>query len=606
MKQTVYTLYVAFFLFFNQTGLNAQIPTSDAVYHQLTREYTLNPDGSVVYRFIKVQELITYRSFHNLYGETFIVYDPAWQNLKVNTSYTLMADGKKVITPPNAFNEVLPFFAANAPAYNGFREMVITHTGLERQAKIHLDYEIHSKPPVITGLWGSEILAEADPVNELVIKVRVPAGRELWFEGSGQVPAVEKAKEGNYDLYTWRVLNAPVVSPEEYQVPGWRGYPRIVFSTSRPAEAIRELSGQPAFRFEPNSSMQEVAGRLAKEEPDLLKRALKIQEMIAVDLRNYAIPFRNTGGLCRTPSEVWNSNGGTSCEKAALMVTLLKLAEITARPVVVATKPFEIVDFAVEITLPDHGVIIVPVNQVVTVNLLKAGSDKYYYPFEPGKEFRLTEAKETRGEVRIKGSFLISSDPRLTGRLTIHTGGAFNPYPAVVADSGRLKQSIGGGIGSSSFKEIKEFRPEPEFSEQTWVVDVQKPFRQDSNLFYFQLPVFRDGIDGWNLRNLSWRRIAPVDIACSASEEYIFELSLPADIRLFQAPRKTLISNGAGMVESECRLEEGKVIVYRKIVLKDKHFEVEGKPSPYEEFKALMDVWNNPRGRELVFIRDQD
>jgi hypothetical protein len=211
-----------------------------------------------------------------------------------------------------------------------------------------------------------------------------------------------------------------------------------------------------------------------------------------------------------------------------------------------------------------------------------------------------------RGDLLIKGSFLVSSDPKLTGRLSIRAGGAFNPYSAVVADSGRLKQAIGGGIGSSSFKEIKEFRPAPDHSEQIWVVDVQKPFRQDSNLLYFQLPVFRDGIDGWNLRNLSWRRVSPVEISCPASEEYIFEFALPAGMKLFQAPRKTTVSNGVGLVECDCRIEEGKVIVFRKIVLKDRRYEVGGDPSPYGEFKALMDVWNNPRGRELVFTKDQD
>jgi len=55
-----------------------------------------------------------------------------------------MADGKKVETPSNAFNEILPSFAAGAPAFNGLRDMVITHTGLERGAVINLDYTLHT------------------------------------------------------------------------------------------------------------------------------------------------------------------------------------------------------------------------------------------------------------------------------------------------------------------------------------------------------------------------------------------------------------------------------------------------------------------------------
>jgi len=71
---------------------------------------------SIDYRYMKKQKLQTYRSFNNLYGETFIVYNPDFQTLKVNEVYTIMADSKKNPSPANAFNEVLPGFAANAPA----------------------------------------------------------------------------------------------------------------------------------------------------------------------------------------------------------------------------------------------------------------------------------------------------------------------------------------------------------------------------------------------------------------------------------------------------------------------------------------------------------
>ena len=79
---------------------------------------------------------------NSLYGETFIVYDPAYQQLKINESYTRQVDGTIVTTPANAFVEVLPSAAANAPAYNGLKEMVVVHTGLELGATIYLDYTV--------------------------------------------------------------------------------------------------------------------------------------------------------------------------------------------------------------------------------------------------------------------------------------------------------------------------------------------------------------------------------------------------------------------------------------------------------------------------------
>ena len=162
--------------------LKAQDDKYDAYYVKLVREYTLNSDGSMDYRFIKQQKLLSYRAFQSLYGETFITYDPRVQKLKINDVYTTMADGKKIKAPENAFNEVLPAVASNAPAYNVLREMVITHTGLERNATINLDYQLHTEKGNAPCLMGNELLAENEPVKNLELRVRIPAGKVLYHK----------------------------------------------------------------------------------------------------------------------------------------------------------------------------------------------------------------------------------------------------------------------------------------------------------------------------------------------------------------------------------------------------------------------------------------
>ena len=93
--------------------------TSEAQFDKLVKTYTLNPDGSQELRVQKQLTIYTHAAMNSLYGETFIVYDPAYQQLKINESYTRQVDGTIVTTPANAFVEVLPSAAANAPAYNG-------------------------------------------------------------------------------------------------------------------------------------------------------------------------------------------------------------------------------------------------------------------------------------------------------------------------------------------------------------------------------------------------------------------------------------------------------------------------------------------------------
>ena len=102
----------------------AQDNKSDAEFQKIVKEYTLHPDGSVTYHYAHTLKLLTYYSFTTVYGETHIVYNTKYQKATVNLAKTTMADGRVVTSPPNAFNEILPGFAANAPAYNHIRDLV--------------------------------------------------------------------------------------------------------------------------------------------------------------------------------------------------------------------------------------------------------------------------------------------------------------------------------------------------------------------------------------------------------------------------------------------------------------------------------------------------
>ena len=90
----------------------------EAVFDKIVKQYTWNRDGSMIFRYRKELTLNTHFAFNNLYGETFIVYNPEFQTLKINESYTKQADGTVIRTPDNAFNKVLPSFAADAPTYS--------------------------------------------------------------------------------------------------------------------------------------------------------------------------------------------------------------------------------------------------------------------------------------------------------------------------------------------------------------------------------------------------------------------------------------------------------------------------------------------------------
>ena len=218
--------------------LFSQDENYDAVYLKLSKEYTLNPDGSMDYRYIKKLKLQTYRSFNNLYGETFIVYNPNFQSLKINEVFTIMADGKKVVSPANAFNEVLPGFAASAPAYNNLREMVVTHPGTERNAVLNLDYQLHSDKDFYPALMGNDLLAEYEPVKDLTVRIRIPLSVKLNYSILNIISEPVVTNEGIFKVYTWSFKDIPAIAAEEFQKSSYDLYPRLIFSTAQDRESI--------------------------------------------------------------------------------------------------------------------------------------------------------------------------------------------------------------------------------------------------------------------------------------------------------------------------------------------------------------------------------
>lgn len=125
---------------------------SEAEFGKLTKAYTLHADGSQEMRVQKELTLFTHAAMNRVYGESFIIYNPEFQTLKIHDSYTRQKDGTIVKTPENALLEVLPSAAADALAYNGLKEMVVVHTGLELGATIYLDYSVVTRPEYVFGM----------------------------------------------------------------------------------------------------------------------------------------------------------------------------------------------------------------------------------------------------------------------------------------------------------------------------------------------------------------------------------------------------------------------------------------------------------------------
>ena len=315
MRKTVFTLLSGLMI---ATGLFAQ--KTEGEFISLREKYTIGDDGSVVYKYHKELKVNTFYSIHNLYGETFIVYNPEFQTLSIDGCHTVQADETVIPLPPNALNEVLPSAAADAPAYNHLKEMVVTHTGLEPGAIISLDYTITTEP----GFPGSGDIFrrfnEASPIRDYTLVVEVPAGKELVVS---QNLGAKMTKSADGREYTFKASGIPARLFESFVPADDAPYIYASVDPGKGASAVFNL---------PKEDMSALAAKICEGKKSDTEKMDAISSWIARDLGLCALTLDQAGKV-RKPSEVVASAYGTFEEKAALMLSLADAVGVKAEPV---------------------------------------------------------------------------------------------------------------------------------------------------------------------------------------------------------------------------------------------------------------------------------
>ena len=324
----------------------------EARFGKLSKTYTLHTDGSQELRVQKELTLYTHAAMNSLYGETFIVYDPQYQQLEIHDSYTRQKDGTLIRTPANAFVEVLPSAAANAPAYNRLKEMVVVHTGLELGATICLDYSIKSRAGYLPELDICCPVKELSPIAEFTFRIEVPEDKPLHYELLNASARPSEAQKDGMKSVTWKLKD---VEPRPYSYPSLRsslgivqqaasGMMPVIVASTWPgyAEALKSLARQftPGDRTVIEAKLTELKQAARKDSTDL--RSAIADYMNGLYRSNLCtVSLQEAGYRLRPASEVIRSAYGTQAELVNLDVALQQAAGLKAEVAVCALRPSE-------------------------------------------------------------------------------------------------------------------------------------------------------------------------------------------------------------------------------------------------------------------------
>jgi hypothetical protein len=603
MKKSIITIILALCLI-QVSNLQAQTESYDAEYLKLVKEYTLNPDGSYDFHYHKEIKLNTHFSFHRLFGETFIVYNPEFQELKINEAYTIMADGKKVVAPENAFNEVLPGFARDIPAYNHLREMVVTHTGTEIGCVITLDYTVKTKQG-FQPFFGSEEIGDFVPIKDLTIIIHVPQNLELKHRMLNNRTAPSVTENGGMKTFTWTMKDVKALPHSSNQDPERKEI--LFFSTAKDmTQAYFAFVNQEAFKSQPGPEVSRRVDAAVKDKKNDLDIILALQPVVIDEMKMADIPLIYTGYKVRTPATVWQSANANSLEKAILLAEMLKLANINAFPVATVANgwystemgnPAMFAGYMVQVNPKETGRIYLSVTQKQSQNLIYDVQDKTMIQLDGAIEsMRTFKEKPNPNSLEMEGRIRLEDGKTGGGELEVEMSGICNPYFRLYKDSSYVKNMISGDFPASSLKTIEKNQL-AELKSRYSLTNDQGPVTSDLNGFiYFELPRFKTGFDAWNLVQFTGSGDTPVKLDFPLSEEYSYEISLPSDYVLFTLPVKISLENDLGELEISISQSGTKVKIERSFEL----YKDVITTNELDGFKEMILAWEKADYRKIV------
>ena len=597
MKITQLIWGISFFILLScNTQKEKTYPDADAVYLNLTKTFVLNKDGSIVNSVEKKQKLFTYRAFQSLYGETRIIYNPEFQKLVVNESYTTNSGNQIIKTPDNGFNEVLPPFCQDSKAYSQLREMVVSHTGLERNAIINCSYKVTTSAGKIPFLMGIEDLQADCPIENLTIVVKVPPKMKLHYKllNITSEPAIDQGTD--FDTYTWNFQDLPQWRKEIRSAFVCEDLPTLLFTTQKnKSEGVNCVSKPVSSSSLIDPAIKKYVDSAIKEKKNLQEKALKIQEIVVNELKTLHIPLPLVAFQARAEGEVWQSNSGTVLEKAFLLSSLLRSEGLNAEvclnipeglaeeqlPFLLAAEPIvKLTDLNGEIML-------------FTADRLNAGnSDLGIVPFKIiplNTVHPIFPAGKPNGIIHIEGKFIIGGDSKLQGEIAGQFSNSFNPYFEITRNQGKCPQFLSDFTGS-----VRKLTTEQ--ASISFTVENKDQLIKHGDFRFLDLKESKTGISSFHLIPMPFKRTSALYLGTSIDESYHYTIILPANWQLVNPVNIELLKPGIGHVCISLK-QSGRVVeVIRKIGI----FNPVIATKDYSDFRELMDKWSTQKFRQLI------
>lgn len=602
--------------------------TADAVYEDMTHEYVLKADGTVEYTYSHKLRLLTPYAFSRAYGESFITYNPEWQTLEVLRSVTTMRDGKKVESPFNAYNEVLPRYAAGSAPHLGLKEMVVTHVGVEAGAVIDYAYRITTKPGMFPGLMDRVVFGARSPINKITVLVKVPQGVPLEAAFARDENKPDKSEEDGMLVYRWMRRDVPIVEVEESQPPLDEFLPVLHFTTGSKEAMIRHCLQD--VRDEDLGAAKAVVDDIMQKESDPVQRAMAMQRWVLARVGRMGGPLDILGYRARPPAATLRANTGSDLDRAVLLAAMCRAAGIDAVPVLFSTdirnegmviKSTYHDDHRVDEFHPDGqpDLASLPLYQRAAVICKKIGTpaglvlDPAHAQHSPVPEgfwgrFYLTLDEANPGPtqysppllspsvVSVTSDWILHEDLTVAGKSSVSMSGVRSYALEPDGMKGAVKSALASaGQGVKAEPGTPEVRASFETVCEADIAST-KALAGTDGFVEFRLPVAPGGVASLHVPLGDVMRTTPIATPGSLKEEIRLTLHLPKNVQAVSVPKAVEFENAVGRIRSVIKADAHDVEVTRVIEITDGKLACDS----YPYLTKLLRAWFDPQHTTLL------
>ncbi len=553
------------------------LPKNDAKYIYLKKYYKINKDGTWSLKYSSKVKLNTYLATRRLFGETFITYNKKYQTLKVLKSITTMADGKKIPTPKNGYNEILPYSAHGFADFTNIRQMVVSHTGLERGAIEELEYIIKTKKDFLNNFFISEPLTERVPIDDLTIVFEIPSNMEFNYKllNSNISPIVKNI--GATVKYIFKIKN---VKKTEHSYPYYpTDYPYLFVSTGNNYKLISSLFDK---RILPENLIKKLKV-LKKKSSDTYEFFMKIQKFIAENIQTANLGINDTGLNLRDIKKIMDSHYATSLEKASLMYAILKYYKFN--PEIIILTPVKNINsltaldkIFIKVFNKGHRYYINP-NKIQSEFYPYGTSNLFFYNINQNgyENFEIKGYK--KNYIKIFGKLYFC--PKKKHKLIVKTKGFFNDYGKEELSFINSILTNLKGIKGEKIERINLKTPD-EFSAK--IIAAGTVFSKKYTGYYFLNKFSIPEIS--NIRAIVFNNNLPYHFKTGFKIKYDFDIILPENISVAYIKDNINIQNKIGEYSRKIT-KEGNNKIHLTIVIKIYKPEIENKLLLKELFDAV-------------------